>query len=376
MVEQRAVHPAGDSVAPCANDASDQWYFADGFTVDGSVATLIVTNPYDEPVTATLRFATESGEFRPNSFRGFIVAPQSVEVIRLAEGVLNEPVIAVELVTGSGRVVLGRAQHYTGGGRLGYDVTLGAPALRDQWWFADGEVGEGISEQFAIYNPTDDDVTVDVVFLGVPIEANFGDVEPIDIPARSVIVYEPLDGGDGDGNEDGDGDADGDGDVDGVGTGDAANLPEGRHAVVFSTLAEPSIVVERVITRPAGDSVATSVVLGAPPRSDGFVATTWHIGIGPSEPAPDALVVYNVDNEEGSVTVQAVGPGGPTRIAGLTDIPIGPAAVITIDLTEQDALGRELIVESSNRVFVERLLPRGEGLEGTSGSWAIPSSTS
>ncbi|NQY55342.1 MAG: hypothetical protein HRT86_02475 [Ilumatobacteraceae bacterium] len=352
IVEQRAIHPAGESVAPCANDASDTWYLADGFTVDGSVETLLVTNPYDEPATARLRFATESGEFTPGSFQGFVIQPQSVEVIRLAEGVLNEPVIAVELVTESGRVVLGRAQHYVGGGRLGYDVSLAAPALRDQWWFADGEVGEGISETFAIYNPTDDDVTVDVVFLGVPIEANFGDVEPIEVAARSVVVYDPS-------SED-----------------DGATLPEGRHAVVFSTLSDPSIVVERVLTRPAGDSVATSVVLGAPPRSDGFVASRWHIGIGPSSPAPEALVIYNVDNGEGAITVRAVGPGGPTEIDGLTDVPIGAAAVITIDLEAADALDSELIVDATNRVFVERRLPRGAGLEGTSGSWAIPSASS
>ena len=124
----------------------------------------------------------------------------------------------------------------------------------------------------------------------MPSEANFGDVEPIEVAARSVVVYDPS-------SED-----------------DGATLPEGRHAVVFSTLSDPSIVVERVLTRPAGDSVATSVVLGAPPRSDGFVASRWHIGIGPSSPAPEALVIYNVDNGEGAITVRAVGPGGPTEI--------------------------------------------------------------
>ncbi len=47
MVEQRAVHPAGDAVAPCANRTSSQWYLADGFTVDGSIDELVLTNPYD-----------------------------------------------------------------------------------------------------------------------------------------------------------------------------------------------------------------------------------------------------------------------------------------------------------------------------------------
>jgi hypothetical protein len=142
---------------------------------------------------------------------------------------------------------------------------------------------------------------------------------------------------------------------------------------VFSTLAEQSIVVERVLTRPAGDSVATSVVLGAPPRiNDGYVASRWHIGIGPTDPATEALVVYNVDNVDGTITIEAVGPGGPSAVPSLTEVPIGAGQVITIDLVDADVLNAELIVQASTRVFVERSLPRGNGLIGTSGSWALP----
>jgi hypothetical protein len=353
IVEQRAIHPAGDSVSPCANDTSATWYFADGFTVDGSVETLILSNPYDDVAIAQLSFATETGESSPSAFRGFPIPPRSVKVIPIAElGARNEPVIAVEVTTTSGRIVLGRAQQYLGGGRLGYGVALAAPALRDQFWFADGERGAGVTERFSIFNPTDADVEVDVVFLGLPVEANFGDVPTIVVPSRRVVVFDP--GADE----------------------TTAGVPDGRHATVFSTLSDPSIVVERALTRPAGDSVSTSVVLGAPPRQDGFVATQWHIGIGPSVPTPDALIVYNVDNVEGAITIEAIGPGGPTAIDGLTDLPIAPGAVITIPLESPDAMNTELILKSTNRVFVERSLSRGGDREGRSGSWALPSAES
>jgi len=349
FVEQRSQHPAGDSVTPCADNTSDEWYFADGFTVDGSIETLILTNPYDAAAVVDLVFATEAGEVTPAAFQGFTILPQSVEIIPIAElGARDEPVIAVEVAAERGRLVVGRAQHYLGGGRLGHGVSLAAPALRDQWWFADGETGAGITETFAIYNPTDDDVQVDVVFLGIPIEAEYGDIT-IDVPAHQVVVYDPA--------------AD-----------EEVTLPPGRHAVVLSTLAEPSVVVERILTRPAGDSVATSVVMGAPPGFDGFVASRWHLGIGPSVPAPAALVVYNVDNVDGTITVEAVGPGGPSAVPSLTDLPIGAGQVIAIDLVDPAVLDRELIVQSSNRIFVERVLPRGDGLAGTSGSWALPAS--
>ena len=355
FVEQRAQHPAGDSVAPCADNTSDEWYLADGFTVDGSVETLVLTNPYDDAAVVDLVFATQSGESTPAAFQGFTILPQSVETIPIADlGARDEPVIAVKVAAERGRLVVGRAQHYLGGGRLGYGVTLAAPALRDQWWFADGEAGDGITETFAIYNPTDDDVQVDVVFLGIPLEAGYGDVAPIDVPARQVVVYDPSAAVEGE---------------DGVAV---SSVPPGRHASVFSTLADPSIVVERVLTRPAGDSVATSVVVGAPPRIDGYVASRWHLGLGPSDPTTAALVVYNVDNVDGTITIEAVGPGGPSAVPSLTDIPIGAGQVITIDLVDADALNAELIVQSTNRVFVERSLPRGNGLVGTSGSWALP----
>jgi hypothetical protein len=341
-------------VAACADNTSSEWYFADGFTVDGSIETLILTNPYEDAAVVDLVFATEAGESTPAAFQGFTILPRSVKSIPIAElGARDEPVIAVKITAERGRLVAGRAQHYLGGGRLGYGVSLAAPALRDQWWFADGEAGDGITETFAIYNPTDDDVQVDVVFLGIPLDAGYGETEPIDVPARQVVVYDPS------------------------GDGETAVVPPGRHASVFSTLAEQSIVVERILTRRTGDSVATSVVMGAPPRiNDGYVASRWHLGIGPTEPAPAALVVYNVDNVDGTLTIEAVGPGGPSAVPSLTEVPIGAGQVITVDLVDPGVLDTELIVQSTTRVFVERSLPRGNGLDGASGSWTLPAAGS
>ena len=363
FVEQVANHPAGDSVTPCADDTSSQWHLADGFTAGGSSETLVLTNPYDDLVLSDLTFSTESGFSEPNAFRGFSVPPKSVKVISIAElGNRDEPIIAASVTTRSGRLVVGRAQHFTGAGRLGYDVSLAAPALRDQWWFADGERGEGITETFSIYNPTDSDVSVTPFFLGLPSEFDGGGFAPIEVPARQVVMFAPFDGAS---------DAtDVTSDSDFLRT----PIPNGRHAAVFSTLSDPSVVVERVLTRPFGETIATSVVQGAPPRPDGFVANRWHIGIGPTEPTESALVIYNVDQEQATITIEAVGPGGPSAIPSLTDIPLGPGVVLTIDLLAPDALGQELIVNASNRVFIERSLERGGGLSGRSGSWALPAS--
>ena len=195
FVEQIARHPLGDSVAACSNDTSPTWYVADGYTLENSVETLVLTNPFDESVVADLRFSTENRQSEPDRFRGFIVPPRSVQTIPIAElGARDEPIIAVTVEATAGRLVVGRAQEYRGGGRFGYDVSLGAPELRDQWWFADGEVGDGVVETYSIYNPTDEEVEVTVFFGGLPLSASaVNEGDPILVPPFRVVVFDPTD---------------------------------------------------------------------------------------------------------------------------------------------------------------------------------------
>ena len=385
FVEQVARHPLGDSVAACSNDTSPRWYVASGYTLENSVETLVLTNPFDESVVADLRFSTQNRQSQPDRFRGFIVPPRSVQTIPIAElGARDEPVIAVTVEATAGRLVVARAQEYRGGGRFGYDVSLGAPELRDQWWFADGEVADGVDETYSIYNPTDEEVEVTVFFGGLPLSAStVNEGDPIVVPPLRVVVFDPT-GSSSAGDRavvDGEPAADAVTDTtlapgadDGFGEFPAPtiDLPEGRHATVFSTLSQPSIVVDRVITRPVAGSIATSVVMGAPPRPDGFVANTWRMGVGPTEPTERALVIYNIDQAEATVTVSVIGPDGPSAVPSLSDIALPSGSIITIDLVDSDVLGRELIVTSTSRVFIERLLPRNNDLPGRSGSWLLP----
>ncbi len=343
VVEQRSLQPSGDSVAACANATSDTWYLADGFTVDGSLDQIILTNPFEQTVVANLEFATQEGSRRPQSYRGLTVPPRSIRVIDLGApgaGAQSEPILAVSVEATRGRLVVGRAQSFVGGGRSGTQVTLAAPALRDQWWFADGAKGPGVSERFSIYNPTDEQVEVDVIFVGIDTPVL---LDPIVVAAREVVTYDP---------------------------GDEADLPDGRHTTVFAQ-SQSSIVVERAITRTVGDTTATSVLLGATPRQDAYVASTWHVGVSPDEPTEDGLIVYNADNTAGTVTVSAVGQSGPVPVPGLEAIPLNGAAVMTIDLIDPIVLGRELVLESTSRVFVERSFPTGRG-DTRSSSWAVP----
>ena len=58
---------------------------------------------------------------------------------------------------------------------------------------------------------------------------------------------------------------------------------------------------------------------------------------------------------------------------GLEAVPLPKSGIVTIAIPDQAAaLGVPLVVESTQRIVVERLLPRGGDLRGRSGSLAMP----
>jgi hypothetical protein len=346
LVEQRSTQEAGTSVTPCTTQTSAKWYLAEGFTADQSNEQLVLSNPFDQSVYVTIGFATDEGSRQPPELQGIPIPPRSVQVIDMDSiAARDEAQVAVNVVASRGTLVVGRAQLYNGGGRLGYSMTLGAPTLRSQWWFANGSKGPGISERFSLYNPTSDDVQVTPLYLGIPADAKVT-TTPIDVPARQVVTFTS----------------------DGV-----AGLPDGRHAVVFDTGDfSQSLVVERAITRTIDNIPTTSVLLGAISRPDGTLPTTWTLAVGPGEPTQDALVVYNSTSQPATVTVQAVTTSGPQNVPGLAEVPLPAAGLITIPLTDPSAIDAQLIVRATVPVFVERSLPREPGAQGRTTTWAVP----
>jgi hypothetical protein len=182
---------------------------------------------------------------------------------------------------------------------------------------------------------------VNVAFLGLDPKAAFVNPEPIVVPAGNVVS---LIAGD-------------------------AKVPPGRHGAVFSTETAGSILVERAITRTTADTVATTVVMGSPPS---FASTRWSMAIGTDLAVPDVLVVLNATGSDGTVTVKTLGAGGEVTVPGMEAIKLPASGVITIGLSDPTALGHPLVVESTQRMFVERLLPRDPNLRGRSGSFALP----
>lgn len=342
-VEQRALHPAGAAVSPCSHRTSSEWYFADGFSAESSDFRLILTNPYLSPAIVDIEVATKNGQRTPTNLQGFVIPAQSIRVLNIPDsGFRDEKILAVSVIASAGRIVAAKDQHFLGAGRLGHVLALGSPSTSDQWWFADGEKGTGIAETYMIFNPGDQDVLADVVMLGI--DPTIAAVQPttLTIPANDVVAF----------------------DVSAI-----VGLPDGLHGGVVSGQAGEQLVVERVLTKPAGSSVATTVVLGA---QRGFQSTRWSVPTSTTIAIEDVLTILNTSPNNGVVTVYSVGPGGEEPVPGLSDIPIVANGLVSIDLVDPLSFGRALEVVSDQSILVERRLERTPTLRGRSGSLALP----
>lgn len=342
FVEQRADSASGSAVSPCSNSTSSTWYFADGYTVEGSKEQLVITNPFPSAAIVNIREATSTESRTPQILQSLQVKPNSVLVISQDLLAKRELVLAITVTSTRGRVVVGRAQEYlTSVGRAGFTMTLGAPSLGEQFYFADGEVAPNVIERYSVYNASDTVAIVNVTFLGLDPSLGFINPEPLTVPAGKVVSLIAGDVG----------------------------VPAGRHGAVFSTETQGSILVERAITRQTGDTVATTVVMGAPPS---FASSRWSMAIGTDLAVDNILVVLNATGSPGTVTVKTLGAGGEVPVPGMEAIDLPAGGVITIGVSDPTALGHPLIVESTQRIFVERLLPRDPDLRGRSGSFALP----
>ena len=352
LVEQRAFYPAsaglGQSVTPCSINLSSEWYLAEGYTVDLAEEMLLLSNPSADQVVVDVSFHTASGTIEPSVYNGLPVQPYSVRVIDVGVeggGARGEASVGVSVRAVRGALMVGRSMTADDNRRGGTSISMAAPLLADRWWFADGVKGPQASERFSVLNPTDEAVTVLATFFPA------GDAEDVAGEAvTSVIEVAPYD-------------------VAVIDAGALAELSEGDHSAVFSTLDGRSVVVDRALTRvsPSGVKV-TSIAAGVPERRDGLAPTSWLVAAGPSVEVEMGLVVINLDDVDREVSLSTYGSNGLVAVEGSTNMMLPAASRIVVDLTETEVLGRPIAVDSTGRILVERRVPSADAL---SSAWAI-----
>lgn len=350
-VEQQLEFPGGDVTSQCAADTARSWYFADGFTAEGSTERIVVTNPFPDPAVVTVTYTTKDGQRNPANLQGLIINGRSSRSLSMNDlGAQDEARLAVNVQATTGRVVASRIQHYVGLGRLGYSTTVGTPVPLGQWWFTSGRTGAQVEELLVAYNPGDADASVQVTFFGegitngLPVDENNVAATPtqqIDIPAGGIVA---------------------------INTADVADLPKGDHAMVVSVLQGPGVVVEHVLSQRTGGSSFTAVSNGL---ADGLVSQQWRLPSGLQGGALNAVSVLNTTALDGTFTVSAYGPGGKVAIPGLENVALGPASVVSLNVPADVPPG-EVVVEATVPVAVQRRMARGHGLVGFTVVGALP----
>lgn len=340
IVEQRADFPAGESYQPCANSPSDAWYFADGFTASDSEQDLVLTNPLVDATVINVRFVTKDGERAPSPLQGYVLPPQSLSVIKIAEqGARGEELVGVEIRAQSGAFVAARAQHYLGTGRLGYTLKLGAPAAHTDWWVVTGNYAGKPAEQIDVFNPGEDDALVSVLFSG----SDAVTAQPLSlvVPSHRVVS---------------------------VSMANVSGLPESEFVVSLSVLEGGPVVVEHVVTRQLEENAATSVDLALP---SAMAATKWRSAIGAEAGRERALIVFNVTGVEAMAAVASIGPAGRLPAMGLESIALPAGRPVYVSIPEGlDLLQYE--VTATQPVIVVRMVSRATGVGGRDIVPALP----
>lgn len=350
-VEQELVYAAGNVTSQCVSQTADRWYFADGFTAEGSRHRLALINPYPESAVVDIAYTTIDGRRTPSALQGMIVPARSVRNLSLADhGASNETRIAVDVRATTGQIVASRMQHYLGAGRLGYSTTVGVPEALEGWWFSSGRTGETVTEQLVMFNPAPTDSRVNIAFFGegitndIPIDQIDGPALPsteVIIPAGEIVI---------------------------INTANVVELPKGDHAMLVSTLDGSRIAVEHVLSQQTANSSFTAVTNGVPTA---LASRQWRVPGGLAQGARNALSVMNAAAVDGTYTVYGVGPGGQVALPGLIDVPLPAASLVFMDVPEGATVG-EVVVEATVEVVVQRRTRRGPGLVGFGIVGALP----
>jgi Family of unknown function (DUF5719) len=343
-VEQRTHTVAGTAIAACSPAASQDWYFADGVTGDGSTYDLVLTNPFPDDAVVDMTFVPANGPARqPNQLQAYVIPPKSVRVVSIDAVARNETQLSLLLHSRRGRFVAAKVQNFSTKARSGLSLALGAPSSAVEWLFADGDKGPGTSETYSVLNPTDTDVDVDVTVTDktgalVTVRTTVPTKKTTLIDVNTQIL--------------------------------AKDAPDGPHSVTVSvaTLGNAAgVVVERALTKTVANALFTTVVVGAQ-----FTSSSWWAPLGVPVATKEALAVTNTSGQAGTFSVNAVGPGGANPITGMQSIALAPGATTYVDLTADGAVGVPIVIKSDSiPLVVEQRYPRG-AKPGRTGALAIP----
>lgn len=351
IVEQGVSGSLGFDLSACAIAGSDSWYFADGATTRASTLVLHLYNPFAVPAIVDLGFAATEGRVEPADLQGVVVPPRALVAVNVGDHVRREPAVSTSIVARSGRLVVGKIGRRAEPGQRGMVAGLGAPEPAETWRFPEGVVGGGVVERYHLYNPTEEEASVDLEMV-----LDEGVLEPlaVPVPAHGRVTL----------TVNGEAEA-------------GVQVPEGvGHSALFRSLNGVGVVIERGLEATGRRAGLASTLGGVAP------AVKWGLAAGVATSAVEQwIVVQNSSDEPAQVSVTAIADGRADvldKLGGLTVPPLGRRGFKLNDVlaaagpgADEQVLEAALVVEADRPVVVERAMYR-IGRSGISTSLAVP----
>jgi hypothetical protein len=340
VVAQTAITKAGWSSAPCSTTASAAWYVAEGTTTLNATDQLLVLNPFPDDAIVDVSFAADDGFRGPSALQGWVVKARSLRVVDVGGVVQRDALVSASVTARNGRVVVGRSQTVSDTQRKGLVSTLAEPSAGSQWWFANGQKGDGVKERVILYNPLDDDTSVDLTVF--PADPAAGDPVPLryTVPTHQRVEVDLS------ANED---------------------VPLGPHSIAVAAPPDHPVVAERVLDVVTKDRVATTVQAGSR-----MPASRWYVPVGAPEGGSNVLTVVNVTGVDTSVGVSTLGAAGEVPIAALQNLQLAAGAVMQLPLQDHGVAGQPVVVTTDGHVVVEQFVVPPAGTPGASSSLGVP----
>ena len=284
---------AGDGAAPCSRTASSRWYFGEGSSILGFDESLLVYNPFPDEAVVRVVFFTEVGESAKANLADVGVPAGEWRAVRVNDFILRQRVLAASVEAVRGRVVAWRAATVKQERGSGAQFSLGSPTAGHTWYLPAGAVGEDVSENIAVLNPSDEEAVVSVQLLTVDETLQPPRLVDLAIPARSsrsISVARSV------GRQ-----------TEGGGVGAIVRSTSGTDIVVEGTVFYDTRVLKGVASE-----------LGAQrPERD------WLLGPPAVAPDSDSVFLLNPGGEPASVSIELwFGRDEPRRPAPLQDVEV------------------------------------------------------
>lgn len=361
-VEQTIDGPHGVAATPCATSGSSHWYFAQGQTLVNAGVEISLLNPYPADAVVDLSFTTDQGLEYPVGFEGVVVPAGGLISLNLGDHLRRRQQIATTITARTGRVVAWKTTWVdpppSGAAIIGTSaaqspladpaapvpgtmVELGAPSAGTRWVWSDGTAGNGVSEQYVVYNPG---VQTAQVRLAIGLEAGAAEPFELSVPPGQVIP---------------------------VASDQQARIPAGvPHTAVLESLNGVPVVAERVVAAASPNPwTGLGEMLG-----QRLPADRWLLAGTLSDSSHDGwVVIYNPGDQAMRIVLDRLDNGTQVPLSGSSPVIVQAGRRVGVHLPQ--GFDNALVVSADAPFYVESNLYGVGGSPGVSFAPGVPLSS-